>query len=267
MGAHLIRVLIVDDEPAARRRIRDLLDEEPDISIVGDAGEGAGALKKIKALEPDLVFLDIEMPGLTGLEMLRMLPAAQMPYIIFTTAFDNYAVDAFGLEAVDYLLKPIDQDRFRQALTRVRQRIAAPGSLPAVELEQVMARLAKLADGLDTRSNDRLAVKDGSRLYFLSLQDITYVRADGDYLHVHTSDGERRMIRESMRNFEQRLAHGSFMRISRSLLVNTRHVKEMKPTPRGNYEFMLSSGGERLTSGKTYREAVRRLLTEFRNPS
>lgn len=258
----MIKTLIIDDEPPARRRIRDLLASETDIQIVGESGDGLDAHEKIRALDPDLLFLDIKMPGLSGLQLSRLLREGKVPCIIFTTAYSEHAVDAFALEAVDYLLKPFDKERFRQALAKARSRMsAAPPS--AADMERMVQRLSEWTAELPAHPPGRLAVKDGTRLRFFNLPDISHLRSDGDYLHIHVAGGEHAMIRERMRDMEQRLKTCHFVRISRSVLINFDHVKEMKPTSHGDYEFVLR-GGERLASGKTYRDTVRQLLTRIR---
>ncbi|HET7921239.1 MAG TPA: LytTR family DNA-binding domain-containing protein [Gammaproteobacteria bacterium] len=257
----MIKVLIVDDEPLARKRVHDLLRDEPDVQILGESGDGLDAREKVRTLEPDLLFLDIKMPGLTGLELSRLLHEAKIPCIIFTTAYSEHAVDAFGVDAVDYLLKPFDKQRLHEALARARKRLA--GAVPdAAELARILRQFSGLADNRSSAAPERLAVKDGTHIKFLVLNDITHMQSEGDYLHIHSLNGEHAMIRERMRDMEQRLSQAAFMRISRSLLVNTRHILEMKPTAHGDYEFMLPAG-ERLVSGKTYREAVRALLAQL----
>lgn len=239
--------------------MRDLLRDESDMQIVAESGDGLDAHEKVRALEPDVLFLDIKMPGLSGLQLSHLLQTQKSPYIIFTTAYTEHAVDAFNVDAVDYLMKPFDKQRFREALAKARKRLA--GAAPsAAELGDIFRQLSGLAAELPTRVPERIAVKDGTHLKFLVLRDITHMQSDGDYLHIHTTNGERTMIRERMRDMQQRLSSARFIRISRSLLINIDHIREMRPTAHGDYEFTLPAG-ERLASGKTYRETVRTLLT------
>ncbi len=259
------KVLIVDDEPLARKRVRDLLAAEADMQITGESGDGLDAYEKVQALKPDVLFLDIKMPGLSGLQLSRLLRTGKIPYIIFTTAYSEYAVEAFSVDAVDYLMKPFDRERFRQALTRARSRLA--GSMPkAEEWQHIIQQLSGLTAGLPTQPLERLTVKDGTRLKFLNLPDITHMHSDGDYLHIHTVSGEHAMIRERMHDMERRLAGDRFVRISRSVLVNLEHVKEIRPAMHGDYKFILP-GSEPLSSGKTYRETIRELMIRFRGAS
>ncbi len=264
----MIKVLIADDEPLARKRIRDLMRHEQDLLLAGESGDGMDALAKVKQLSPDLVFLDIKMPGLSGLQLSRLLQADQPPYIIFTTAYGEHALEAFAVDAVDYLLKPFDKERFRQALDKIRTRLAhnAPVTTASGSLHQAMpftppAPIPSLAP----RASGRITVKDGSRLKFLNLEDITYMESEGDYLHIYTASGQRAMIRERVRHMAQRLEGWTFVRINRSVILNLDYVKEMKPRQRGDYEFLLRTG-ERFASGITYRSAVRRLLADVTEP-
>ena len=260
----MIKVLVVDDEPLARKRLTSLIAREPDLGLVGESGDGVDARAKIEVLAPELVFLDIKMPGMSGLELGRALHRDKPPYIIFTTAYTQYAVDAFAVDAVDYLLKPFDRERFAQALAKVRERLRNP--LPIERdtgLDALLGQLSTLTAGLAGGGADRLAIKDGTRFKFLELGEITHVQADGDYLHVHTANGERSMIRERMQEIERRLAGGMFVRISRSVMLNLNHVKEMKPRQRGDYEFTLKNG-QQFASGTTYRETVRNLIAKLR---
>lgn len=253
--------MIVDDEPLARKRVRDLLQSEIDISVVAESGDGLDARTKLQQYKPDIVFLDIKMPGLSGLELGKLLKDGDAPHIIFTTAYSEHAVDAFDIDAVDYLMKPFDSRRFLEALTKARNRLASE-TPSAVEMVRIVQKLSGLAAGLPDRAQERLAVKDGTHIKFFVLRDITYMQSDGDYLHIHTMDGEHAMIRERMRDMEQRLTASSFVRISRSLLINLNHVREMKPSKHGDYEFVLSDDNC-LISGKTYRKTVRDLLSRL----
>jgi two-component system LytT family response regulator len=260
----VIKVLVVDDEPLARKRLASLIAREPDLQLVGECGDGVDALAKIEALSPELLFLDIKMPGMSGLELGRSLRSERPPYIIFTTAYTQYAVDAFSVDAVDYLLKPFDRERFTQALDKARERLRGPLPIKRdTDLDGLVRQLSTLTAGSSGRTAGRLAIKDGTRFRFLELADITHVQADGDYLHVHTVSGERSMLRERMQELEHRLAGGSFVRVSRSVILNLRYLKEMRPRQRGDYEFILKSG-EHFASGTTYRSAVKRLIAELR---
>ncbi|MGH8371688.1 MAG: LytR/AlgR family response regulator transcription factor [Gammaproteobacteria bacterium] len=255
--------MIVDDEPLARKRVRDLLHDETDVQIVAESGDGLDAHEKVRVLAPDILFLDIRMPGLSGLELSRLLQNDKPPYIIFTTAYSEHALAAFDVDAVDYLMKPFDRQRLHEALNRARKRLAGSGP-SAADLQRLVQQLSVLTVDSSTHASERLAVKDGTHLKFLTLRDITHMHSDGDYLHIHTANGDHTLIRERIRDMQQRLARAAFVRISRSVLVNLDHVREMRPTTHGDYEFILANG-ERLSSGKTYRDTVRALLAQIQS--
>lgn len=244
----MLKTLIADDESHARKLIVALLANEPDVQLLAESADGVNALACIRELEPDLVFMDIKMPGLSGLQVSRLLQAEHPPYIIFTTAYAEHALDAFAVDAVDYLLKPIDDERFRQALAKARNRLT----------QSAVAASANVPASI----SNRIAIKDGLRLHFFKTADIAYVKADGNYLHIHATDGKQTLIRGRLRDLEQQLGAAHFVRISRSVLLNLEQVVEMKPQQHGDCEFVLRSA-ERFLSGITYRDNVRRLLTEF----
>ncbi|MGH6890066.1 MAG: LytR/AlgR family response regulator transcription factor [Rhizomicrobium sp.] len=264
----MIRVLVVDDEPQARRRIMDLLHDVSDVAVVGEGEDGQEALARIRELRPDLVFLDIRMPGLSGLELSRLIAADQPPYIVFTTAYGEHALEAFAVDAIDYLLKPFDEGRLRDAIVKARKRIAS-GTPTKADMEQLAQGLAELGSRLSDANSaapERLTVKDGALIKFLSLREIAFIHADGDYLQIHMSNGQHTMIREPLRDMEQRLGGRRFFRVSRSVLLNLDFVKELKPHQSGDYEFVLQNG-KRFVSGPTHRAAVRQLLTDIRKDS
>lgn len=259
-----LKVIIVDDEPLARKRVRDLLRDEPDIQVLAESGDGLDAMHKIRHLTPDVVFLDIKMPGLSGLELIRKIPADKRPCIVFTTAYGEHAVDAFGVDAVDYLMKPFEKSRFHETLTKARTRLAGrQGGGPAF-LDLMKTQLHHLTSAISGNPAQRIAVKDGTHLKFVVLSDIIHLQADGDYLHIHSVNAEHVMIRERMHSMQGRLPNPPFLRISRSSIVNFNQVLEIKPAAHGDYELLLSNG-ERVTTGKTYRDQVRTLVSEI-NP-
>jgi two-component system LytT family response regulator len=224
-----LRTLIVDDEPLARDRLRGFLRTEPDIEIIGECGSGPDAIAVIRSAAPDLVFLDMQMPGCDGLQVLAELPEGRRPAIVFATAHERFAVDAFEVEAVDYLLKPFDRERCRQALRRVRdarQRTREPqAAVPA-------APAAK---------SDRIAVKADGRLVFLQPDEIVRVEAADNYVMLHLTNG-RLMLRETMTAIETRLGTGSFARINRSAIVHLDQIREIQPAQHGDYTVVLRDG-------------------------
>jgi two-component system LytT family response regulator len=224
-----LRTLIVDDEPLARDRLRGFLRAEPDVEIIGECGSGPDAIAVIRSAAPDLVFLDMQMPGCDGLQVLAELPEGRRPAIVFATAHERFAVDAFEVEAVDYLLKPFDRERCRQALRRVRetwQRTREPqAAIPA-------APAAK---------SDRIAVKADGRLVFLQPDEIVRVEAADNYVMLHLTNG-RLMLRETMTAIEARLGTGSFARVNRSAIVHLDQIREIQPAQHGDYTVVLRDG-------------------------
>ena len=233
-----IRVLIVDDEPLARERLVRLLGQEDGLELVGECGDGKAALKRLREGGVDLVFIDMEMPGASGLEVLAKLPDAERPAVIFATAHENFALDAFDLQAVDYLLKPFDQERFQQALRRAREALAARAGDPSSG--KVDALLAKLS--AREAAPERLTFKVDGRVIFLKPEEITRVEAADNYVVLHLTGGGRHMLRETMTAIEKRLGTGRFLRINRSALVQTDQIKELQPGSYGDYTVLLQDG-------------------------
>jgi len=224
-----IRTLIVDDEPLARDRLRGFLKAEADIELIGECGSGTEAIVTIRNTAPDLVFLDMQMPGCNGLQVLSELPEDRRPAIVFATAHEKFAVDAFDVSAVDYLLKPFDRDRFQQALRRVGehlQRRRDPAAVPAP------APAAK---------TDRITVKADGRLVFLKPDEIVRVEAADNYVMLHLVSS-RLMLRETMTAIETRLGTASFVRVNRSAIVHFEQIKEIQPAQHGDYTVVLRDG-------------------------
>ncbi len=236
-----MRVLIVDDEPLARERIRTLLSAEPDIEIVGEANDGASAISAIRKLSPGLVFLDVQMPEMDGFAVLEQLGLASMPAVIFVTAFDHYAIKAFEVSALDYLLKPFDRERFSKAVERARCGSDIGARVRAV-LEKWKER-PKFAD--------RIVVRSGGRVFFLRVEELDWIEAAGNYVRLHSGD-EEHLYRETMSRLETILDPARFARIHRSAIVNIDRVKELHPLFRGDYEVVLRNG-RKLTLHRSFR--------------
>ena len=219
----MIRALIVDDEPLARRGIRLRLDQHADIEVAGEAEDGPEAVRMITALLPDLVFLDVQMPGMNGFDVLAQTADIHLPVVIFVTAYDQYAVNAFEVRAIDYLLKPIANDRFEEALRRARRELAE-GMRPAAGL-------------LPTR----LTVRKGDRYLLVKLDDIDWLEAAANYVEVHARGGEY-LIRSTLASLEQRLDPQRFVRIHRSTIVNADRVAEIRSDAHGDFEVTLDRG-------------------------
>ncbi len=248
------RTLIVDDELLARDRLRQLLQNEPEIEIIGDCSNGREAVALIREKRPDLLFLDVQMPELDGFGVLQEIGAGPMPVVVFVTAHDKFALRAFEVHAVDYLLKPFDRARFQAALCRaieqVRQRSSAPDH---VALDQ---RLSDLLAELKApqKSPERLAVKSGGRIVFVRVDDIDWIEAADNYVELHVGK-QSHLLREKMSSIETRLAPEKFVRISRSTIVNVERIKELQSLFRGAYAVILQNG-ERLTLSRSHRDKL-----------
>ena len=259
-----IRVLVIDDEPLARERLLDLLAHEPGVEVVGTADNGAAAVEAIRARDPDLVFLDVQMPGKTGLDVVREVGADTMPATIFVTAFDQYALRAFELAALDYLVKPFDDERFEQAFARARRLIELRemGKLR----EQLLAVLQHGDAGEPRTQNantvspylERIAVEMRGKVRVVPVEQIDYITASGPYAELHT--GERtHIIRETMQTLEERLDPRQFIRIHRSAIVRLGLVDTLLRGAGGDYEVQLK-GGLRLPVSRSRREELERRL-------
>ncbi len=262
MSTSPLRVLIVDDEPLARQRIADLLRTEEGVVISGTAGNGDEAVEAIRALSPNLVFLDVQMPGRTGIEVVRTIGAEEMPATIFVTAFDQHALEAFDLAAVDYLVKPFDDERFEQAFRRARR---------VIELEEVselQSRLLGVLQGGAAPPSDkspvapvhqpgspyleRIAVESRGKVQVVRVADINFIVASGPYAELNTRD-KTHLIRESMQVLEERLDPADFFRIHRSTIVRLSLVETLHKAKGGDYEVQLA-GGRRLRVSRSRRE-------------
>jgi DNA-binding LytR/AlgR family response regulator len=223
-----IRVLIVDDEELARTRLKSLLDGLPDVECVGEAENGIEAVEKVKELAPDLMLLDIQMPGMNGFEVLEALD--DVPLVVFATAFDEYALKAFEVNSIDYLLKPIEKERLSQAIERARRLLSG-----GPELRQEIERLAGL---IGARGVDRLPVVKGKRIVLVDHADIVWVGASDELVFVYTKDG-RHLANATMAELEARLDPRAFFRVHRSSIVNLKHVAEIVPWFAGKYKIVL----------------------------
>jgi two-component system LytT family response regulator len=245
----MLRALIVDDEPLARERIRTLLADEQDVEIAGECGDGESAVAAIRKLAPDLVFLDVQMPEMDGFGVLEQVGHSAMPVVVFVTAFDQYAVQAFEACALDYLLKPFDRERFSKAMSRVR---IESGRRAAGDLD---ARLHALMDEWKQRKKppDRLVIRSGGRISFVRLDELDWLEAAGNYVRLHAGK-EEYLYRMTMSQMETCLPE-KFVRIHRSSIVNIDRIKELHPLFRGDYAVILRSGHQ-LTLSKAYRDRL-----------
>lgn len=231
-----ISTIIADDEPLARERIRTVLDDEPDVEIVAECADGAQAFRETQRRQPDLLFLDVQMPRLNGFEVLEALSPGPFPVVIFTTAHDEHAIRAFEFNALDYLLKPFSEARFKMSLQRARVRLESSSRPAEPELKGLLSQLhAPVAGG------GRIFVRSAERILFLKPEEITRVEAAGNYVVLH-SGKEQHIIRETISAMEARLAPGGFMRISRSVIVNLACIREIQPAGSGRYSLLLRNG-------------------------
>jgi two-component system, LytTR family, response regulator len=257
-----VKVVIVDDEPAARRAVRECCEREPDLEVAGEYGDSRAALEAIRAQPPDLLFLDIQMDALTGMGLARALDPANLPLIVFVTAYDHYALEAFEVSAVDYLLKPFDEVRFRAMLERVRRRHAAP-SAPDREaaLAALLGQLERSARAL-ADAQPRVLAEAGSRMHMLEVSQVEVVEADRNYVRL-TIGREVFHARSTLQQAEKSFQQQPMLRISRSCLVNMSHVKEISRTPRGDF-ILVVAGGTTVTSSEGYRDPVRQYLERLK---
>jgi two-component system LytT family response regulator len=248
-----VRALIVDDEPLARRRVRRLLAADPEVEVVGDCSNGREAIAAIDARSADLVFLDAQMPEVDGFQVLEALNGARVPLIIFVTAYDRYAIKAFEVNALDYLVKPFDRRRFQAAVERAKERLRGDTS---GELER---RALALLNQLETKANhvDRLVIKSGGRVLFLTTSAVDWIEAEGKYVRLHIGK-ESHLLREGIGSLEARLDPKQFLRIHRSTIVNLDRIKQLDPWFNGEYRVLLRDGTLLVLS-----RGFKRKLTDF----
>ena len=249
-----IRTLIVDDEALGRKRVRKLLESEPECEIIGECSDGQEAVAAMRSFTPDLVFLDVQMPELNGFEVLAQLEVERLPVIIFVTAHDQFALKAFEAQAIDYLLKPFEDERFYQSVER------AKAYLEGHESRKMHERLQSLVKSLSpqTRLITRMAVKTGGRIFFIKTNEIDWIEAVGNYLNLHIGS-EAHLLRGRVSELEKRLDPNQFFRIHRSTIVNLDRVKEFHPLFKGDGVAILKNG-TRLSVSRSCNQRLQRLL-------
>ncbi|MEM8800555.1 MAG: response regulator [Pseudomonadota bacterium] len=262
-----IRTLLVDDEPLALEGLAVRLEAFDDIEIAGTCKNGREAIKAVRAEHPHLMFLDIQMPGFNGFQVVQSLVGEDMPLVIFVTAFDQYAVSAFENHALDYLLKPVETERLKQAIDRARDRIHEKGAYQQnkklVALLKDMGTKAPLDDALGSaptrpRYDHRINIKDRGRIICVDTNDIDWIDAAGDYMCIHV-DGETHILRETMKTLERRLDPAKFQRVHRSTIVNLGRVEALHPHTNGECFLKLQSGAD-IKVSRSYRHVVSRFL-------
>lgn len=257
-----LRTVIVDDEPLALELMRSLLTRIDGIDIVGEARNGRHAIAAVEELEPDLLFLDIHMPGLDGFDVVKALQSDTMPLVVFATAYEQYALDAFEVHAVDYILKPFDERRLKAAVDKARQRYTADKLLHEHSKESVIGAMNAIAHGrqevLSIESAEQLTVRDSGTIHFLDQERIDWIDAAGDYMCIH-ANGDTIIARMTMKNLLNELDTAVFARIHRSTVVNIAKIDRLKPLGKGEAMLFLKQG-KALKVSRSYGEAVRRLL-------
>ena len=271
MTEEKIRAILVDDEPLALRGLKMRLAEFPEIEVIGECANGREAVKEIRAQSPDVVFLDIQMPGLDGFGVVRALIGAPAPLFIFVTAYDKFAIDAFEANALDYIVKPVEEERLKDALHRIREALHSKAALAREsKLVELLASLSEderdrikelIADpewAEKERYTERLSFKDGSKVVVLDANEIEWIDAAGDYMCIHAG-GKTHIIRETMKALQQRLDPSRFQRVHRSAIVNVDKVKELHPHSNGEY-FLILNNGQELKLSRSYKDVVARFL-------
>ena len=254
-----LRTLIVDDEPLARERVRMMLGMHDDVAVVGEYGDGQQAIDAIRTQRPDLVSLDVQMPGVDGFGVLRALEGEVMPYVVFVTAYDQYALRAFEVHALDYVLKPFNAERFSQALQRARGAIAKrdEGEV-GVDRDRLRSLVASLT--AEQREKQRIVVKSSGRVFFVKVDDIDWIEAEGNYVRLHMG-AQSHLLRETMKGMESVLDTSQFIRIHRSTIVNADRIRELQPLFHGEYAVILRDG-TRLVASRGPDNRLKKLLAE-----
>jgi len=243
-----IRTIIVDDEPLARNKLKLFLADEPDFEIVHECSNGRDAIALLEKQRADVLFLDIQMPEVDGFGVVEALPPERLPFVVFVTAHDAFALKAFEVHALDYLLKPFDRERLKQTLLHIRK------ALQHTAIERHQNQILSLLNDLKSHQKrpERILIRSEGRVYFVNVQEIDWVEAEGNYLRLHVGS-ESHLLRQTMNSLERQLSPSRFIRIHRSTIVNIEKVKELRPWFQGEYLAILH-GGKKLNVGKSYRK-------------
>jgi two-component system LytT family response regulator len=251
-----IKALIVDDEVLGRNRIREILRKDPEIDLVGECANGREAVEAVVEHAPELLFLDVQMPEMDGFAVLEALPPERIPLVVFVTAYDQYALRAFEVYALDYILKPFDIDRFRRTLQHAKSQIHRQRG--SVLNQGLLNLLEELKTRPKSKHPDRLVIKSGGRVSFLKTVEIDWIESEGNYVRLHVGK-ETHLLRETLNQMEERLDPDQFLRIHRSTIVSLDRIKELQPWFHGEYRVLLQDGTQLLLSRK-YREKLKDLL-------
>ena len=250
-----LTALIVDDEPLARDGLRALLSRDPEVAAICEARDGREAVASIRDHNPDLVFLDVQMPEMDGFDVVRTIGAEYMPAVVFVTAHDKYAIQAFEINALDYLLKPVIEERFVKALVRAKSRIQSNGAVDSNR--QIIGLLEMIASSRNYLK--RLAVRSGSKTVFVDVENLDWIQGAENYVELHAG-GNTHLLHVTMNTLEKSLDPNMFLRVHRSTIVNVGRIQGLQPGAHGEYLFTLRDG-TRLQSGRTYADRLKRLLT------
>ncbi len=255
----VIRVVIADDERLARQKIRTLLESEPNISVVAECQDGRQTVSAINCFHPDLLLLDIQMPDLDGFQVLNEIPAQELPAVIFTSAYDQYAIRAFEAHALDYLLKPFDRERLHNAIQRARIDLSKSQDRDIThKLLELLSHIKSGSSGTSSDPQNRLVIRAKGRVIFLDVEEIDWVEAAANYVRLNVGK-ESYLLRETISNTSERLDPNEFIRIHRSTIVNVRKIKELIPVNSGEYVVVLKSGKE-LSCSRGYRALLQRII-------
>lgn len=270
-----IRTLIVDDEPLARAGLESLLGSDPEIEVIGMCADGKSAVEKIRSLHPELMFLDVQMPQRDGFEVLSAVPEAERPVVIFATAYDQHAIRAFEYSAMDYLLKPFSDSRFKTALSRAKDEVRKSHTAGlSHQVALLLERVRELEPSTPTLAtatpfpggerpadyNDRIVLKADGALHFIKTSDVIWIEAQGDFVKVQTA-GKVQLVRETLQAMEQKLDKAKFLRIHRSFLVNLVHVRKVEMALYGDYSVTMSDG-TKLRLSRNYRAKLKALVKQ-----
>jgi two-component system, LytTR family, response regulator len=249
-----LRAVIADDEALARKFIRRMLKDDHDLEVIGECNNGKEAVAMIRKQNPDVVFLDVQMPEMDGFAVLESIAAERLPEVIFTTAYEQYAIRAFELHALDYLLKPFDQARFKEAIKYAKERFRSQRH------NHGRMQISAMLENIKNKSQylDRLVIKAGGRITFLSTDEINWIEADDKYVHLHTSKATP-MVRQTLSAMEAQLDPQKFRRVHRSAIVNVERITELQPLFSGEYSILLGDG-TKLTLSRSYKDKLFELL-------
>lgn len=254
-----LRVIVVDDEALARELVRDILDAVPDLTVVGECGDGLAAADEIARLHPDLVLLDVQMPEVDGFDVLQRVGPDAMPEVVFVTAHEQYTLQAFRVHALDFVLKPIDPERLREAVAHARERIVRGRRAALVDgLHGLLEEIAEVGTTAGSGGAQRITVRKGDAIRFVGLEELDWLEAARNYVRLHVGD-DSYLVRSSLKGLLSSLNDRRFLRIHRSAAVNLERVGELRPLPGGDYAVTLRNG-ERLRASRTYADELLRLV-------